>query len=125
MPESFGKMGGSRNRSGQIPFVPFRALITDVVVVVPVPGNLGVGIDFDKPMDESVMPDALTLEVKIDGTDYACTPSSWATSTRLNCSTTASVPVVDAYVRQIKLDTNLLSAEGTFCRKQKSLQWYP
>jgi hypothetical protein len=102
-----------------------RAVITDVIVVVPVPGALGIGIQFDKPMDQSVMPDALTLEVEIDSVTYPCTPSAWSSATQLNCSTTASSPVTDAYVRQLKQHVNLRSLAGIVNRKQSDLQWYP
>lgn len=105
--------------------LPHRAVISDVIVVVPVPGALGIGVQFDKPMDQTVMPDALTLEVEIDSVTYPCTPTSWQSSTQLNCSTTASSPVTDAYIRQLKIHNNLRSLPGTLCRKQPWLQWYP
>jgi len=105
--------------------LPHRPVIDDVVVVVPVPGSLGIGIQFDQAMDTSVMPDAATLEVTIDSVVYPCTPSAWSGDRQLNCNTTASSPAVTAYIRQLKQHANLLSAMGTFARKQADLQWYP
>jgi len=105
--------------------LPHRAVISDCTVIVPVPGALGIQAEFDKPMDTSVMPDNATIEVTIDSTDYVCTPAAWADSTHLNLNTTANQPVTSAFIRQLKLHANLRSSEGTYCRPQSDLQWFP
>lgn len=108
-----------------IAFVPLRPLIQDAWVVVPIPPTIGVFIEFDQAMDQSVIPGNSTFQFLIDGVPKAVTVSGWNSATELSVTYSGSLPTVSAYVSQLILDINCRSVLGTFARPQGYLQWYP
>lgn len=118
-------MGGYRHRSELIPFVPLRPLISDCVVTIPVPGAMAVRIIFDQNMDTTNLPAVGTFTITSDGVPLVVTPIAWDTPLLLACNTAGDPPAVSAYVRQNCHDDNVLSAKGTYARKQSNLQWFP
>lgn len=105
--------------------LPHRPVIVDVIVTVPVPGAMGLRIAFDQYMGTGSLPVVGTFTVTSDGTPLVTTPTSWASPTLLDCTTTGTPPVVSGYVRQNVLDPLCFSALGTFARPQADLQWFP
>jgi len=118
-------MGGCPKDFGLIPFVPLRALIVDVQITIPIPPNVGIDIEFDQPMNQTVLPGNTTFEMTIDGTPLAIVVNGWSDATHLGCTYVGAMPAVDAFVRQLVLDFNCQSLLGTYSRPQSNVQWFP
>lgn len=119
-------MGGCRNRSEQIPFVPHDPLMIGAVYNFGPPFSKSVIVEFDVPMDQTSLPDVNDWDVLVDGVPKPMTGFVWGDPTHV-----AAIygdfgdPLVDGFIRLNADDVDCKTLEGAHIRAPQIQQYFP
>ncbi len=108
-----------------IAFVLRRPRVTDANVVLPIPFNVQLDIEFDMDMNTLLVPGNNTFELVTDSGSFMGTFVSWPTSDHVRCQFACAWPPVFATIAQKNFDANVVGTNGEPGKPNTPVQFVP
>lgn len=119
-------MGGFRNRSELIPFVPHNPLVIGSTYIGGAAGFKVVSVEFDVPMDVTSLPDIPDWNVVADSVPFAVFAPLWFDATHLRWTYAGALdPVVDGFINLNVNDPACRDTNGTAANFPQTSQFFP
>lgn len=103
------------------PFVPPSPNAIGHIYTPPVPL---LDVEFDKPMDQAVVPAAASFEIVLDGVPETPAGLAWTDATHLQFGFSGP-PAVSGVWNQLSPDLNLRGTNGSYVKLPQTQTWHP
>jgi len=108
-------MGGCRNRSDPIPFVPRSPSVIGAAVTAPIPFAVNIDLEFSEAMNTTLTPGDVNVELVADAVPTWLTFVSWTDATHARYAAAVVWPPLAATVQLKVHDTQLQNLVGGDC----------
>ena len=99
--------------------------MTNGSVFLPGPPNTVISIEWDTPMDETVLPPNGVWGIDINGIPVAITAQEWIDPNDLRLTYVGDTPDVSGLATLLTVDPNLRSLSGVIAKAPQSVSFFP